>query len=179
MRNRLKKPIKMIINTNKNLKFYIKYYHPGLALLLTLITAGQFYSTKLNENDLKEVVGKVASIKKDKYRHHKYTDDRITIYIEGYSNPFYFFENNTNYFNTIMENVTVGEIISIKHRTKLQSIIGTGSEFKIFKLSKKSIVLYSFESMKKHFRDVGKFGFWVALGLWILYIWMKIKYKVK
>ena len=164
---------------NKDLKFYIKYFLPGLALILTLITAGQFYSSKLTENDLKEVVGKLTLIKKDRYKHHKYTDDRITIHIEGHSEPFYFFENNINYFNTIMENVIEGEIISIKHRTKLQSIIGTGSEFKIFKLSKNSIVLYNFENTKQHFWNVGKFSFWVSLGLWIFYIWLKIKFKTK
>ena len=83
----------MILNNKQ--KNFIKYFLPILASILTFVTLGQFYSSKLNESDLKEVIGKVTSIKKDRYRHHKYTDDRITIFIEGHSEPFYFFENNS------------------------------------------------------------------------------------
>lgn len=165
----------MILNNKQ--KNFIKYFLPILASILTFVTIGQFYSSKLNESDLKEVIGKVTSIKKDRYRHHKYTDDRITIFIEGHSEPFYFFENNIKYFYTIMENITEGELISIKHRTKFQSIIGTGSEFKILKLTKNKTVLYSFENTKENFWNVGKFGFWTSLAMWLLYAFLRIKYK--
>jgi len=165
----------MILNNEQ--KNFIKYFLPILASILTFVTIGQFYSSKLNESDLKEVVGKVKSIEKDIYRHHKYTDDRITIFIDGHSEPFYFFENNIKYFYNIMENITEGEIISIKHRTKFQSIIGTGSEFKILKLTKNKKVLYSFENTKENFWNVGKFTFWSSLAMWLLYAFLRIKYR--
>ena len=158
-------------------KFFIRYYLPGIAIILTLVVVSQTYMTMLTEKDLLTVTGNVTSIIQDKYKHYKYTDDRITINLDNSADSFYFFDNQLNYFADIIENVHIGDRITISHRTKLQAKLGTGSEFKIMKIQKGSMVLYGFDKAKESFRGVGKFGAFVVVGLWFGYFLLRRQLK--
>jgi hypothetical protein len=160
-------------------KFSIKYILPAVALILTLVVLSQYYMTTLNESNLVSATGKITSIIQDRYRHYKYTDDRITIYLDNSFEPFYFFDNRSNYFPTIMNNVQVGDTVTLLHRTKLQSRLGTGSEFKIMKIQKGSKVLYGFDKAKETFSNVGGFTTYVAIGLWLLYFFLRRQLKLQ
>jgi hypothetical protein len=157
----------------KDQKFSIKYILPSVAFVLTLVVISQSYMATLKESSLVSITGKVKSIIQDKYRHYKYTDDRITINLDNSIESLYFFDNRSNYFPTIMGNLDVGDTVTLLHRTKLQSRLGTGSEFKIMKIQKSHIVLYGFDKAKETFSSVGGFTTYIAIGLWLLYFFLR------
>ncbi len=158
-------------------KFSIKYILPGVALILTLVVISQMYMTTLTEKDLVAVKGTITSIVQDKYRHYKYTDNRITIYLDNTYEPFYFFDDRAEYFPTMMNNLKAGDTVTLLHRTNLQARLGTGNEFKIMKIQKGSNVLYGFDKAKETFSNVGGFGTYAAIGLWFLYFYLRRQLK--
>jgi hypothetical protein len=160
-----------------NQKFNIKYVLPGLAFVLTLVVISQTYMATLTENNLVSVSGKITSIIQDKYKHYKYTDDRITIKLDNVFDPLYFFDNRSDFFPTVMDNLHIGDTVTLLHRTKLQSRLGTGSEFKIMKIQKGSTVLYGFDKAKETFSNVGGFTTYAAIGLWLLYFFLRRQLK--
>jgi len=162
---------------NKDQIFFIKYLLPIVATILTLVVISQFYMTTLKQSDLVTIKGTVLSIKQDRYKHYKYTDDRITIILSESVKPFYFFETNYSYFPTIMTNVRIGDTITLSHRTRLQSMLGAGSEYKIVQIKKAAKIIYSFEDAKKSFNNVGSFTTYVAIGMWTLFLFLITKLK--
>lgn len=156
----------------KDQEFSVKYILPAVASILTLVTVGQFYTTTITENDLRNTSGKVINIIQDKYKHHKYTDDRIRIWLDNSNNVFYFFDNRGSLFQNIKDNILVGDTVTISHRTYFQSLVGTGDEHKIMKIQKGQIILYSFAQAKETFSSVGNFSIYVALGMWIFYFFL-------
>jgi hypothetical protein len=162
---------------NKDQIFFIRYLLPIVTSILTLVVISQFYMTTLKQSDLLTITGKVQSIKQDRYKHYKYTDDRITIILSESVEPFYFFETNFSYFPTIMTNINIGDTITLSHRTKIQSRLGTGSEYKIMQIKKAEKLIYSFEDAKKSFKNVGSFTTYVAFGMWTLYLFLIIKLR--
>ena len=171
---------KEIVTADSNINFAKKYLIPAIALILILVSIGQFYLSNINENELIEVSGKINSIKFEVFKHYKdTTENRVTININGYSRPFYFIENKNCYFKSIMENVKRNDIITIKHRTKFQSLVGTGRELQIVHLSKDSKEIYSFNNIQKIYFKRGKFGLLCSLIMLLLYIWLKIRYEVR
>lgn len=153
----------------KDQELFVKYILPIVASILTLVTVGQFYTTAIAEKDLKKTSGRVSSIVQDKYKHHKYTDDRIRIWLYNSSKVFYFFDNRGSLFEDIKSNVSVGDTLTLSHRTYFQSLVGTGDEHKIMKIQKGDTVLYSFEQAKETFSSVGNFNTYVTIGMWLLY----------
>jgi len=79
----------------------------------------------------------------------------------------------------MLQNVKVGDAVSILHRTKLQSIIGIGSECQIMKLVKDKDVLYSLDDAKQTSGMIGILGILVAIGLWLLYFYFKYRLKLQ
>lgn len=163
---------KEIVTPDSKISFARKYLIPGIALILSLVSIGQFYLSTITENELIEVVGKIASI-------NKLSNEKVIIYFKGNTNPFYFFEKNSDNINEIINEVKLNDIISIKHRTKFQSLVGTGKELQIVHLSKDSKVIYSFNNIQKMYFDRGKFGLLCSLIMLLLYIWLKIRYKIR
>lgn len=163
---------KEIVTPDSNISFARKYLIPGIALILSLVSIGQFYLSTITENELIEVVGKIISI-------NKLSNEKVIIYLEGNTNPFYFFEKNSYYINEIINEVKLNDIISIKHRTKFQSLVGTGKELQIVHLSKDSKVIYNFNNFQKMYFERGKFGLLCSLIMLLLYIWLKIRYEVR
>lgn len=161
----------------KDQEFFVKFILPVVAFILTLITVGQFYMTTITENDLKKASGKVIDIIQDKYKHHKYTDDRIRILLDNSHNVFYFFDNRGSFFEVIKNKVSIGDTLTISHRTYFQSLVGTGDEHKIMKIQKGDTILYSFTQAKETFSSVGGFGTYVTIGMWIFYFFLIRKLK--
>lgn len=160
----------------KNQEFTIKYILPAVALILTIITIGQLYTTSITENDLKETSGTVSRIMQDKYKHYKYTDDRIRIWSDN-GDIFYFFDNRDDFFKKLRDSISIGDYLTISHRTYLQSWIGTGDEHKIMKIKKGNTTLYSFDQAKETFRNTGSFGSYVTIVMWIAYVFLIRKLK--
>jgi hypothetical protein len=161
----------------KDQEFFVKYILPVVSSILTLVTVGQFYTTTITENELRKTSGKVITIIQDKYEHHKYTDDRIRIWLENSNNVFYFFDNRGSLFQNIKSNILVGDTLTISHRTYFQSLVGTGDEHKIMKIQRGDTVLYSFAQAKETFSSVGNFGTYVTIGIWIFYFLLIRKLK--
>ncbi len=153
--------------------FYLKYFLPCIALVLTYVVVGQYYMTTLTEKDLITESGKVVSIKQDKYKHGKYTDDRITIILDNQNEPYYFFDHRADLFPIVMTNIQIGDLVTLSHRTKMQARIGTGSEFKIMKIQKGAENIYSFDRAKQTFSSVGNFTIFAAIGLWGVYFYFR------
>jgi hypothetical protein len=139
----------MIIKDKQKLN--IKYILPGLAFVLSRVVISQTYMTTLTESSLVSVPGKITSIIQDRYRHIKYTDHRITIKLDNVVEPLYFFDNRSQFFHTVMDNMHIGDSVTLLHRTKLEARIGTGSKFKIMKIQKGSNTLYGFDKAKETF----------------------------
>jgi hypothetical protein len=76
-----------------------------------------------------------------------------------------------------MTNVRIGDTITLSHRTRLQSMLGTGSEYKIVQIKKAAKIIYSFEDAKKSFNNVGSFATYVAIGMWTLFLFLITKLK--
>lgn len=161
----------------KNDSFSIKYVLPTIATLLTLVVMSQFYMTTLKENDLQTITGKITSIVQDKYRHYKNTDDRITIRLANSSRAFYFFDNREKFFPTIMSALKVGDTVTLMHRTKLQSLIGSGSQFNLMGIQKGQDILYPVDKALETFNNVGWFGLYTTPLLWVFYFFMRRKLK--
>ena len=171
--------ISKIMAFKKDQIFYLKYFLPCIALVLTYVVIGQYYMTTLTENDLINVSAKVVSIEQDRYKHGKYTDDRITIILDNKNDPYYFFDHRADFFPTVMAKIQIGDLITLSHRTKMQATIGTGSEFKIMKIQKGAENIYSFERAKQTFSSVGIFTIFAAIGLWGVFFYFRNRIKLE
>ncbi|TCZ67732.1 hypothetical protein [Flaviaesturariibacter aridisoli] len=169
--------IKQTMRIKGNQKFNIKYVLPGLAFVLTLVVISQTYMTTLTESNLVPVSGKITSIYQDRYRHYKYTDDRITIKLDNFVEPLFFFDNRSDFFPTVIGNLHIGDTVTLLHRTKIQARLGGGSEFKIMKIQKGSNVLYGFDKAKETFSNVAGFTTYAAIVIWLLYFFLRRKLK--
>lgn len=163
---------------SKYLEFRIKYILPFIASILTYVVIGLLYSRSLKETDLISINGKVSAIRQDTTYSNNTENLRITIKLVSNNNDFFLFDNTEDTDNPILKNVDVGDTVSILHRSKLQSIIGIGSEFQIMKIEKGKDILYSFDDAKQTF-SFGIFGILVMIGLWLLYFFLRYKLKLE
>ena len=162
---------------DKDKKFYIKYIFPLFPAVLSLVVISQTYMTTLKDTDLVANTGKVISIIKDKYHHSKYTDDRITIKLDNFSESFYFFNNHGDNFAVIMSSVNVGDSLTLFHRTKLQARFGSGSEFIIEEIKKGENYIYKLNNSTERYKNTAIFAFVGAVILWFLYFILRQKIK--
>ena len=162
-------------------KFKTKYILPIIASLLTYVVFGQLYTISLSENDLVSSSGQVSVIKHDIFLHNNSRDTtkRVSIKLFNSSNNFFLFDNNGDIYELIKQNVHVGDKVSLLHRTQLQSIIGLGNEFQIFKFEKNGEVLYNFDEAEQTFGAVNVFEILVMIGLWFLYFYFRYKLKLQ
>jgi hypothetical protein len=170
-------------------KFKTKYVLPIIASLLTYVVFGQLYTSSLSENDLVSSSGHVSVIKQDIFLHDngiyihnnnsRDTTKRVSIKLFNSNNNFFLFDNNGDIYELIKQNVNVGDKVSLLHRTQLQSIIGFGNEFQIFKFEMNGEVLYKFDEAEQTFGAVNVFEILVVIGLWFLYFYFRHKLKLQ
>lgn len=162
---------------NKELRF-AKFFLLTIVVILTFVVVGQYFMTTLVTDDLVKVSGQVTYLKQDRYKHYKYTDDRITILLKGHEEPFYTFDNHKDFFKKINE-IQIGDNITLQHRTKFQSLIGTGDEFKIMQIEKNGEMVYPFDRAREQFGSVGKFTTYTTIILWplVLLFWRYVNVK--
>ena len=169
---------------SKRFKFQTKYVLPVIAPLLTYVVIGQLYTSSLSENDFISSSGQVSLIKQDIflndngiYIHNSSSRDttkRVSIKLLNSDNDYFLFDNaNGDMYELIKQNVSIGDKVSILHRSQLQSLIGFGNEYQVMKLTKDKNVLYSFDDAKQTFGTLSIFGIFVMTGLWILYFYFK------
>ena len=171
-------------------KFKVKYALPIISSLLTYVFIGQLYTSSLSENDLVSSSGQVSVIKQDTFLHDngiyihdnnsRDTTKRVSIKLLNSNDDYFLFDNtNGDMYELIKQNVSIGDRVSILHRTQLQSIIGFGNEFQIFKFGKGKNVLYTFDEAKQTFGALSVIEILVMVGLWFLYFYFKHKLKLQ
>jgi hypothetical protein len=171
-------------------KFKVKYALPIIASSLTYVVIGQLYTSSLSDKDLVSSSGQVSVIKQDTFLHDngiyihdnnsRDTTRRVSIKLLNNNGDYFLFDNiNGDVYELIKQNVSIGDKVSILHRTQLQSIIGFGNEFQIFKFEKGKNVLYTFDEAKKTFGALNVFEILVMVGLWFLYFYFRhiLKWK--
>jgi len=171
-------------------KFKVKYALPIIASSLTYVVIGQLYTSSLSENDLVSSSGQVSVIKQDTFLHDngiyihdknsRDTTKRVSIKLLNSNDDYFLFDNTKDdVYELIKQNVSIGDKVSILHRTLLQSIIGFGNEFQIFKFEKDGNVLYTFDEAKQTFGALNVFAIAIMLGLWFLYFYFRRVLKMR
>ena len=174
---------------SKWFSFKVKYALPIIASSLTYVVIGQLYTSSLSENDLVSSRGRVSVIKQETflqdngiYIHSNASRDttkRVNIKLFNCRNVLFLFDKNGKSYELIKRSVNIGDTVSILHRTQLQSIIGFGNEFQIFKFEKNGDVLYTFDEAKQTFGIINVFEITIILGLWFLYFYFRYILKMR
>ncbi|MFT3704166.1 MAG: hypothetical protein QM802_17495 [Agriterribacter sp.] len=154
---------------------------PIIASLLTYLAMGQLYTTSLSENDLVSSTGQVSIIKQDIFLDNNCRDTtrRVSIKLLNSNDNFFLFDNNGDIYESIKQKVIAGDEVSIFHRTLLQSIIGFGNKFQIFKIEKGRDILYNVDEAKQTFGAVNVFEISVMTALWFLYFYLRYIQKLQ
>jgi hypothetical protein len=171
-------------------RFKVRYVLPIIASLLTYVVIGQLYTSSLSENDLVSSSGQVSVIKQDIFLHDngiyihdnnsRDTTKRVSIKLLNSNDDYFIFDNtNGDVYELIKQNVSIGDKVSILHRTQLQYIIGFGNEFQIFKFEKGGDVLYTFDKARQTFGAINIFEVTIMLGLWFLYFYFRHILKMR
>ncbi len=153
-------------------KFTVKWVLPAGAGLFSFFVIGKFYTTSLKENELVRVSGRVTNIIQDEYKHYKYTDDRIRIWLNNQPHTFYFWDKHGDNFRQLMTEIKPLDTVTLYHRTSFQTLIGRGSEYNIMKIEKNNTVLYSLDQAVEDYRRTGKGLMWITLLMWALNLFL-------
>lgn len=102
----------------------------------------------------------------------------ININLDNSNNSYLIFNNTDAFFEQIKQKIKPGDAINIAYRTYIQSIIGTGSEYKIMQISRGNEIIFSMDQIKENFRKNGISILLTSIGLFVLYFFARRKLRI-